>query len=285
MEFNFIEYMRNLASSHKLLRHTEGNKRFYMITSINNLEELLSNTKTNFPVMCVNNDDSGRFNDNNADMVFDRKPYSFYVFANSKNVMDMKEMIVQRELCLVIGFDFFIKMKADKKSDMKGIFPKTGLRNLDISSFTYFQVGPLLDNIIGYEFFFSMDNKPDLKFDANAWDEISPIVPKLKIGWFQNPDQLSAENDLLDATTVLSYNCETQFKINCQAQKYIYFFAPAIFIPDTGLEFWVNGFSGGFYRMDNSVMFNHGDAGVIEYAVYRSDNHSLGYCIVNVKET
>lgn len=284
MEFRYIDYMRNLASSHKLLKHSEGNRRFYVISSINNLEELLSNSKATFPLLCVNNDDSGRFQDTEADMVFDRKPFSFYIFANYKNVLDMNEMDVQKDICRQIGFDFISKMKADKKHDMKGFFPKTGLRSLDVSSITYFQIGPLLDNIVGYEFFFSMDDKPDLKFNSSAWDDIMPTPRKLKIGWFHNTlITQPTEDDLLSGTTVNSFSPETVFKINCQADHYIYFFLPTEFIPSNDISFWIGGFEGGFIKLPGTLLFNNSDAGMVEYTVYRSDNQGLGYCIVNVK--
>lgn len=284
MDFDFIAYVKNLASSHKLIKHTDADAHFYIITSLEKLEGLLNNPKTNYPVICANDDDSGRFNDNGADMVFDRKPFSFYVFMKSKNQLDMNERNVNKEICRRIGFDFMTKIKADKKNDMLGLIPKTGLRNVDLSSVTYFMVGPLLDGVIGYEFFFSMNEKPDLKFDDKAWDEIKAVPVKLNIGWFTDVyTALLSGAELKAGNWFANANCNIVFKANCRDFEYIYFYVPLSYLPENGISFWVNGFCGGFEVMEN-VMVNHGDAGLIEYVVYRSENYSLGYCIVNVTE-
>jgi len=169
MNFDFIPYFKTLSEQHKLIRHSETDKRFYIISGVNQLEELLSNPKTRYPVVLVNDDDSGRLMDNQGDSVWDKRPYSFYVFDNFKNIMDIKERNQKKSICRSIGFDMISKMMLDKKNEMKGLVKGTGLRNLDISSITYFMVGPLLDNLIGMEFFFAIDEKPNLKFNPEQW--------------------------------------------------------------------------------------------------------------------
>lgn len=156
MDFNFADYIKNLASQHPLILHAQGSKRFYRMSSLDALEEVLTNLLTaKTPAIGINDTLEGRVIDHDADRKIDRQLYTFYVFGRSPLFDHSERKRVTLE-CKDIAIDFVNKIITDHLSDFS-LSSSNGLRHLDVNSFTYRTLGNLPDGLLAIIVSFVLD--------------------------------------------------------------------------------------------------------------------------------
>lgn len=173
MAFEFVTYMKTIATKLKEIKHVDGDdeqKRFYRCTSLSEMEELLQNlTVVKFPALIVHDTLEGSLLDNDGSGFFDDQNYYFYVINNIAILdFDAKEKAVKD--CKAIMRKIISKMRHDRNQDYRNTATKTGLKFLDTKSFTYFSVGPIGDNCFGIYCSFSMLEPDSINYNENDWD-------------------------------------------------------------------------------------------------------------------
>lgn len=141
--FNFTAYFEAMTANLVLLGNGTADGRFFVADSINNMEGLLMATRTmKFPCIVAIDNDESRYVERMADNVQETKFYTFGVFKKAKNLAPADKMQVKSDLDVVMK-KIVAKMKRDKGRAMNG------LRDLDMNSFSFFEVPAIGDNIIG----------------------------------------------------------------------------------------------------------------------------------------
>lgn len=170
--YDYVDYMENVAVKLKELRHTDDSKKFYRISNITFLEELLQNLTDNGIkdyILIVEDNMEGRFDDNSANALSDDQYYSFYIAKNIElNNFDDRQAAIKQ--CMVIIKKIYSKMFRDRANDNKGALNQTGLRNLDRSKISYQTVGPFAENFHGIMTSFIVSPSAGIKYDENDWD-------------------------------------------------------------------------------------------------------------------
>jgi hypothetical protein len=163
--FDFIAYMLLCAEELKDIRHDETNKRFFRITGLTQLEELLFNlSDASYPaLMVVNNQDGNLADKSPSDNVVDIPYYSFMVIDKADfNDHDQVESV--KENCKALGLKIISRMIRDKRN------MKNGLVFLDVSSISYSTFGPIADNTYGVSFSFTVPWQADITYNTSDWE-------------------------------------------------------------------------------------------------------------------
>jgi len=141
--FNFTTYFETMAANLVLIGNGTSNGHFFVTDSINNMEGLLMATRTmKFPCIIAIDNDESRYVERLADNVQETKFYTFGVFKKAKNLSPDDKKQVKYDLDIVIK-KIVAKMKRDKGRAING------LRDLDMNSFSFFEIPAIGDNIIG----------------------------------------------------------------------------------------------------------------------------------------
>jgi len=163
-KFEFIEYMLDCAIRLKVIGHLDSQQRFFRISGISQLEELLSSLPSaSTPALLVENNTDGRVGDTaRSDNFLDTPYYVFYVimkapFNNHDKMQEAKEKSKQ------IGFKILSRMLHDRRNYQNGLIM------FDFSSVSYQSIGPVGDNCFGTMFSFSVANQADLAFKNDDW--------------------------------------------------------------------------------------------------------------------
>ncbi len=155
-DFNFASYVKTLASQHKDILHSDQNPRFYKMTSLSQMEGVLTSLLTaKTPAIGINDTLEGRVFNNNADRTIDRQLYTFYVFGRA-SLFDHTERKNVTAACKSIAVDFSQRIIADHQSDF-ALSTSHGLRHLDVESFTYRTMGNLPDGLLAVVVSFVID--------------------------------------------------------------------------------------------------------------------------------
>ncbi|MEI7594511.1 MAG: hypothetical protein WCK02_02100 [Bacteroidota bacterium] len=177
MEFEFIEYMRNIAIELKTISHKENSemqKRFYRVSGLNGIEEVLNSLSDSkmYPALLANDLEVGKVGDSGpSENYLNLQSHIFYIVGYvSSNDFNGKEQSL-RELKLMM-YKIIGKMRKDKREDFQGIIPRTGLRNLDTRSFYYQVISGFGENCHGI--MVSFDISPvvenEIKFNVSDWN-------------------------------------------------------------------------------------------------------------------
>ena len=168
-QIDFVSYMRSLASMSTLINHNEQNKRFYRVSGMHSLGELLVNLR-NAEVPAIGADDGfeGRLMDNRGDSITDRQYYAFYVFGR-EHLYDHDQNETEKRTIKQIALSFVKKILADRSSDFN-METSHGLRHLDVNSISYRTLAPLPDGIIAMAVSFVIDNSLNTKQDPSHWN-------------------------------------------------------------------------------------------------------------------
>lgn len=165
---NFVDYMRNLAGSSTLITHTESQKRFYRVSGIRSLEEVLTNLlHAEVPAIGVDDGFEGRLLNNRGDSTIDRQYYVFYVFGRIA-LHDHDQIEEEKRQIKDIAMSFVSKIIADHRSDFN-MHTNHGLRHLDISSFSYRTIAPLPDGLIALAVSFVVDSTLNTVPNPEHW--------------------------------------------------------------------------------------------------------------------
>lgn len=161
-EFDFIAYMRNVATKLKELQHTEDEKHFTRIKGISALEEFLQNQRNleGIQLVAVANK-TGRFTES-GDNLLDQPYYSFFVLKMvTVNDFDAQELAVNE--CEAIIKKIFSKMFREK------IQPNSPLAGLQKASISYAQSGPWVHGWHGMMASFTLLDYPGIIYNADDW--------------------------------------------------------------------------------------------------------------------
>lgn len=168
--FDFITYMRFLATSLKDIQHSETSTHFYRMSGIASLEEILSKmTYGQFPAIVVEDSLEGRLVDQDSDNILDREYYVFYIFDRVEFLNHDEREATKRKL-RTISRKIKSRMLRDQRTDFN-LATNYGLKNLERSSIGYRNVGPVGDNLIGIAVSFTMLENPNLTYNASDWDD------------------------------------------------------------------------------------------------------------------
>ena len=175
-EFNYADYMQMLATANKLLKHDpEGEKHFYKVSSLINLDELLQGlNQAEFPALCLVDSPEGRLTDRDSSNLLDVQYFYFFVIdkaemddaASRKLAIDGSRTIIKQLLSRM----FRDKVKEQQNSLLT---PAYGIRNLNRDSISYKAVGPIADNCFGLWASFTLPESSDIKYNADDWENIS----------------------------------------------------------------------------------------------------------------
>jgi len=175
-KFNYVDYMQMLATANKLLKHDpEGEKHFFKVSSLINLDELLQNlNQAEFPALCVVDEPEGKLVDKDISNLLDLQYYYFFVIdkaeiddaASRKRAIDGSRIIMKQ---------LFSRMFRDKLKEQQNalLVPSYGIRNLNRDSISYKAVGPIADNCFGLWASFTLLESSDIKYNADDWETIS----------------------------------------------------------------------------------------------------------------
>jgi hypothetical protein len=166
--FDFVSYMRTVATQLKEIQHSEEKCAFHRVTNLASLEELLANG--NFIEdyqMIVEDVMEGNF-DTNGNTLIDNPTFRFYIVKQAANDdFDSKEECKRN--CKVVAKKIISRLFHDNFEDKKFPAVPVGLANLQRESFQYFSIGPIMDNMWGVEVSFSLLEGAGISYDENDW--------------------------------------------------------------------------------------------------------------------
>ena len=168
--FDFITYMRTVATKLKDIGHSENKPCFYRMSGIASLEEVLAKlTHGQFPAIVVEDSLEGRLLDQLSDNIMDREYYVFYIFDRVEFLNHDAREATKRKL-RTIARKVKSRMLRDHRTDIDWE-SSHGLRNLEINSLSYRNVGPVGDNLIGLAVSFTILENPGLAYNPDDWND------------------------------------------------------------------------------------------------------------------
>lgn len=175
MAFDFTGYMKIIAEKLKEIQHddTATEKKFFRISSVMNIDEMLQNfTTAGSACIMVEDNRTGRYQEANGSMSYmDNQSYSFLILKHCEQFNAESREQVKKD-CEAIMKKIISKFKKDKAYDLQHPGEtRTGMRDFDLASVFYQTIGPIGDNYYGILVQFSM-LKPanaDLVYNDNDW--------------------------------------------------------------------------------------------------------------------
>ena len=163
-KFDFISYMRDCAVRLKDIQHTNETPRFFRISGISQLEELLANLPdASSPALMVENNIEGRFSDPGpSDNFLDTPYYTFYVIGKvSFNDFDEIEQV--KKNTKEIAEKIVARMLKDRRNY------RNGLVMLRFDNVPYQNIGPIGDQCYGTMISFTVINTSNSRYNASDW--------------------------------------------------------------------------------------------------------------------
>lgn len=162
--FNFTEYMLDIAVRLKELQHTDDDKHYSRVSSLPGMEEYLSNMTFNSGWQLIVVDTrTGQFDDGSySDNLIDRQLYSFYLVKSVyTHDFDAREQLIKdaEDILKKILSKFF----NDKRNDLNGLL------DLQRSSITYDTIGPIGNDCHGLMVHFILLNASDIAYSETDW--------------------------------------------------------------------------------------------------------------------
>lgn len=170
MHFNFIQYMQNVANTLKLITGKNTGKRFYRMSALENIDEILqSGIGTTVPSIAAVDNPDGKFADNMHDNITDRQFYVFMIFDRASS-LDVNQQENAKKNIKDIASKIISKLRHDHLQDYE-TGNTHGLSNLQTSSITYRTYGPFADNLYGMIVSFTVLNPAQVAYNPADWDE------------------------------------------------------------------------------------------------------------------
>lgn len=166
--FNFFTYFEDIAKKHVDIAHidnTAGNKALFIVPSINDAFEFISNSTQPLPettALLIQEGYEGNVLETNSNNEIDRQFYQFWVIQHSPGD-DANARRAVFNNCKAIYRQIKARMRIDKVNNVKGLY------FLDINSFTYTQVPPIADNYMGIAVTFMVAEPDGSTIDPNKW--------------------------------------------------------------------------------------------------------------------
>ncbi|MFA6400882.1 MAG: hypothetical protein WCX31_04545 [Salinivirgaceae bacterium] len=164
IQFDFITYMEDVAIKLKDIGHNEFNKRFFRISGIAGLEELIGELPdAQYPALMVVENNEGRISDNLGDNFVDTPSYEFYIVTNYE-FADHGARAAAKKQCKTIGQKILAKMLHDSRQRLHG------LDLMQFGNIPYFPVGPFGDRAISVYFRFDVNQSSGMVYNAADWE-------------------------------------------------------------------------------------------------------------------
>lgn len=172
MRFDIVTFMENVAAWLTLIGHSSTNKRFFRISGIQALEEVLQNLgeiKRDHPILIVEDEIEGDYSDALSDNIRDMRNFMFYIVKpGASQDMNSRETIIRE--CEEIRKQIMAFMFREQKKAAATNADTYGLRNLNRASITYFSVGPIGDACFGMACGFQINDSTAVSFDESLWN-------------------------------------------------------------------------------------------------------------------
>ena len=163
--FDLIDYMRDCAVRLKGIGHSDLHQRFFRITGLTQLEELLFNLPdASFPALMVENNQNGMLTDRSASDNYVDIPYYSFMVAAKADFNDSDGIQLAKKLCKSLGVKIISRMVHDKRSMARG------LSFMNVSGITYTTFGPVADNIYGVSFSFTVPDLSEISYNLLDWE-------------------------------------------------------------------------------------------------------------------
>ena len=163
-KFDFVKYMEDCAVRLKDILHTADNPRFFRISGISQLEELLANLPdASWPALMVENNMEGRFSDPGpSDNFLDMPYYTFYVIGKAPfNDFDVIQEV--KENTKEIAEKIIARMLHDRRNY------RNGLVMLRFDNVPYQNIGPIGDQCYGTMISFTVINNCNSQYIQADW--------------------------------------------------------------------------------------------------------------------
>lgn len=163
-KFDFIPYMLDCAERLKDIRHSASEPRFFRISGISQLEEMLANLPdVSTPALLVENNSEGRLTDPGPSDNFLDIPYFVFYVIDKAPINDFDRIEQIKASTKAIGLKIFARMLADRRNY------RNGLIMLKFDNVPYQSIGPIGDNCFGTMFSFTVQNNVDTRYSASDW--------------------------------------------------------------------------------------------------------------------
>lgn len=168
MRFNFVEYMENCAIRLKSIGHKPETPKFFRISGIMQLDEVLGNlSKMSFPALLVDDNLEGMIADRSPSDNYLDTPYYVFHVVNHVPLGDFDRQEEVKRESKGIALKILAKMLRDKRRGLHG------LTFLQFGNINYQAVGPLGDNCYGIMVSFTVPDTAPLVYDENDWEKES----------------------------------------------------------------------------------------------------------------
>jgi hypothetical protein len=165
--FDFIAYMRDCAVRLKGFGHSDSQQRFFRITGLTQLEELLFNLPdASFPALMVENNQNGTLTDRSPSDNYVDIPYYSFMVAAKADFNDHDQIEAAKVLCKSLGLKIISRMVHDKRR------MAVGLTFLNVSGIAYNTFGPVADKIYGVSFSFTVPDLAEINYDPLHWKSL-----------------------------------------------------------------------------------------------------------------
>ena len=167
-KFDFVTYMRDCAVRLKDISHSPSQQRFFRVSGISQLEELLANLPdASTPALLVENNTDGRITDPGpADNFLDIPYFVFYVIEKAP-FNDFDRIEQAKAETKAIGLKILARMLHDRRHY------RNGLIMLRFDNIPYQSIGPIGDNCFGTMFSFTVHNPMAATYTANDWHPVT----------------------------------------------------------------------------------------------------------------
>lgn len=148
MAFNFNAYMKNIAETHKDIQHTSDQKRFYEVSGIGGMEDVLLHLRSmQGTIMLVETNHEGRIVDVKRNYYVDVPRFRFYILKRG-SMSNQAENTELKTACKTLAFSILAKMRHDYTLAHK-MEADASYRDIDLSSIRYDTIGPLATHWMG----------------------------------------------------------------------------------------------------------------------------------------
>jgi hypothetical protein len=163
--YDHITYMEDCATRLKDLGHTAEVPKFFRVSSLTQLDEVLANLTTmGQTVLIVHDNTEGSIGDRNISNNYLDSPYYLFYIMKHVALDDFDAKANAKKECKAIAIKIISKMLVDKSRS------RSGLLFLDFTNIPYQGIGPVGDNYYGIMVSFTVADNAELIYNADDWD-------------------------------------------------------------------------------------------------------------------